>query len=337
MKEQLIKISSHLLTGTSYIIPFVVAGGVLLSLAVMLHGHGEAPQIGYLKDIWDMGSAGFTLFIPVLGGYIAFSIANRPGLAPGMIGSWLAAEYGAGFLGAIVVGFLAGYIVQLLKRIPLSPTYRPMGPIFIYPLGGTFLVSAIVIWLIGQPIALLMSNLNEWLYSIQGLSKLSLGVILGGMTAFDMGGPVNKAATLFAQGQVSSHPYLMGGVGVAICTPPLGMWLATVLSPKRYSDEELIAGRAALAMGLIGITEGAIPFAVSDPLRVIPSIVLGGITGNTLAFQLGVLNHAPWGGWIVLPVVDGRISYVVATLCGALVTATILNLLKQGQPSSSAR
>ena len=319
-------------------IPFVVAGGVLLSMAVMLHGQGEAPQAGYLKDIWDIGVAGFTLFIPVLGGYIAFSIASRPGLAPGMIGSWLAAQYGAGFLGAIVVGFLAGYIVLLLKRIPLSPVYRPIGAIFIYPLGGTFLVSGIVIWFIGHPIASIMTGLNEWLYGLQGVSKLTLGAILGAMTAFDMGGPINKAATLFAQGQVNNHPYLMGGVGVAICTPPLGIWLATVMSPKKYSPEERVAGRAALAMGMIGITEGAIPFAVTDPFRVIPSIVLGGMTGNIIAFELDVLNHAPWGGWIVLPVVDGRIAYIIAIISGMLVTAIALNLLKteryQKQPDN---
>ena len=309
-------------------IPFLVAGGVLLSVSVMLHCQGEEPQGGYLKDIWDMGEAGFTLFIPILGGYIALSIANRPGLAPGMIGSWLAAQYGAGFLGAIVVGFLAGYIVQLLKRIPLNTVYRPIGAIFIYPIVGTFLVSGIVIWFIGQPIAAIMANLNEWLYSLQGASRLTLGAILGAMTAFDMGGPINKAATLFAQGQVNAHPYLMGGVGVAICTPPLGVWLATILAPQKYSPEERVAGRAALAMGMIGITEGAIPFAVADPLRVIPSIVLGSITGNIVAFELNVLNHAPWGGWIVLPVVDGRLSYVIATISGMLVTAIALNLLK---------
>ena len=309
-------------------IPFVVAGGVLLSLAVMLHGKGEPPETGILKDIWDMGAAAFTLFIPVLGGYIAFSIASRPALAPGMIGSWLAAQYGAGFIGAIIVGFLAGYVIQWLKRIPLSPTYRPIGAIFIYPLIGTLIVGGIVIWLIGHPIAFIMQSLNEWLYSLQGVSKLTLGAVLGGMTAFDMGGPVNKAATLFAQSQVGSHPYLMGGVGVAICIPPLGMWMATVLSPNQYSDDEREAGRAALAMGLIGITEGAIPFAVADPLRVIPSLIIGGMAGNMLAFEMEVINNAPWGGWIVLPVVDGRLWYVVATLFGSLVTALCVNLLK---------
>ncbi|UYM15384.1 PTS fructose transporter subunit IIC [Endozoicomonas euniceicola] len=327
-RHELLNLKIHLLTGTSHMIPFIVAGGVLLSLAVMLNGEGAQPEAGFLKDLWDMGAAGFTLFIPILGGYIAWSMASRPGLAPGMIGAWLAESYGGGFLGAIVVGFIAGYIVNLLKRIPLPRAMKPMGAIFIYPLLGTFLTSAVVIWFIGHPIAHLMTTLNECLHNLQGTSKVFMGVILGAMTAFDMGGPVNKVATLFAQTQVKDHPYLMGGVGVAICTPPLGMWLATVLAPLKYSGEEHQAGKAALMMGMIGISEGAIPFAVADPLRVLPAIVLGGITGNIIGFSAGVINNAPWGGWIVLPVVDGRCWYIFATLIGMLVTAITVNLLK---------
>ena len=336
-RHELFNLKTHLLTGTSHMIPFIVAGGVLLSLAVMLNGEGAQPESGFPKDLWDMGVAGFTLFIPILGGYIAWSMASRPGLAPGMIGAWLAESYGGGFLGAIIAGFIAGYIVNLLKRIPLPGTIKPMGAIFIYPLLGTFLTSGIVIWLIGYPIAHLMTSLNDCLYSLEGTSKVFMGAVLGAMTAFDMGGPVNKVATLFAQTQVKDHPYLMGGVGVAICTPPLGMWLATVLAPLKYSGEERQAGKAALMMGMIGISEGAIPFAVADPLRVLPAIVLGGITGNIIGFSAGVLNNAPWGGWIVLPVVDGRYWYVFATLTGMLVTAITVNLLKPAKtPANSS-
>lgn len=174
-----------------------------------------------------------------------------------------------------------------------------------------------------------MESLNLWLQGMAGASKAFLGAILGGMTAFDMGGPVNKVATLFAQTQVGTQPWLMGGVGVAICVPPLGMFLATLLSPKRYTPEEREAGKAAGIMGCIGITEGAIPFAAADPLRVIPAIVLGGIVGNVTAFMLGVLNHAPWGGLIVLPVVDGRLFYLLATIAGSVTTALIVNALKK--------
>ncbi|WP_062267613.1 PTS fructose transporter subunit EIIC [Endozoicomonas arenosclerae] len=329
MKNDLATLKRHLLTGTSHMLPFIVAGGVLLALSVMLNGKGAQPEGVFLTGIWDMGIAGFTLFVPVLGGYIAYSIADRPALAPGMIGAYLANANGTGFLGAIIVGFLAGYIVNQLKRIPLSNKFKAVSTYFILPIGGTFIVSAIVIWGIGQPIAALMEALNGWLSGMGDASKVALGTVLGGMTAFDMGGPINKVATLFAQTQVFEHPELMGGVGVAICVPPLGMFLATLLSKSRYTDEEREAGRAAGLMGMIGITEGAIPFAANDPLRVIPSIVAGGIVGNVIAFQMGVLNHAPWGGWIVLPVVDGRMGYIIATIAGAATTALIVNILKK--------
>lgn len=324
------KIKQHLLYGTSHMIPFIVAGGVLLSLAVMISGQGAVPEHGILKDISDMGIAGLTLFTAVLGGYIAYSIADKPGLAPGMIGSWIAVQqYKTGFLGAIIVGFIAGFIVLQLKKIKLPDSMGSLGSIFIYPLIGTFLTCGVVMWVIGAPISSMMNSMNHWLAGMAGSGKIMLGAILGGMTAFDMGGPVNKVATLFAQTQVDTQPWLMGGVGVAICVPPLGMFLATLFAPKKYSSEEREAGKAAGIMGLIGITEGAIPFAAADPIRVIPSIVVGGIIGNIIAFMMNVINHAPWGGWIVLPVIDGRLGYVIATIIGALSTALLVNFLKK--------
>lgn len=329
-KRNLGRTKEHLLFGTSHMIPFIVAGGVLLSLSVMISGHGAVPTEGVLADIAKMGIAGLTLFTAVLGGYIAYSIADKPGLAPGMIGSWIAVQqYNTGFLGAIVVGFFAGFVVLTLKKIKLPDSMTSLGSIFIYPLLGTFITCAAVMWLIGAPIANAMTSMNEWLASMAGSGKILLGAILGGMTAFDMGGPINKVATLFAQTQVNTQPWLMGGVGIAICTPPLGMALATLLSPKKFKREEREAGKAAGIMGMIGITEGAIPFAAADPARVIPSIVAGGIVGNITGFLFNVLNHAPWGGWIVLPVVDGKFGYIVGTLMGALTTAVIVILLKK--------
>lgn len=329
-KDKLTVFKQHLLFGTSHMIPFIVAGGILLSLAVMISGQGAVPESGVLKDIATMGIAGLTLFTAVLGGYIAYSIADKPGLAPGMIGSWIAVqEYSTGFLGAIIVGFIAGSIVQLLKKIKFPDSMASLGSIFVYPLIGTFLTCSIVMWGIGEPIAAMMEALNAWLASMAGSGKALLGAILGGMTAFDMGGPINKVATLFAQTQVDTQPWLMGGVGIAICVPPLGMALATFLSPKRYKRDEREAGKAAAIMGMIGISEGAIPFAAADPIRVIPAIVAGGIVGNVIGFMMNVINHAPWGGWIVLPVVDGKIGYIIGTIAGALTTAIIVNLLKK--------
>ena len=330
LKGQLNTLKQHLLFGTSHMIPFIVAGGVLLSLSVMMSGKGAVPEAGVLKDMADMGIAGLTLFTAVLGGYIAYSMADKPGLAPGMIGSWIAVQqFHTGFLGAILVGFIAGLIVNQLKRIKLPDSMSSLGSIFIYPLIGTFLVCGIVMWVIGAPIAAMMEGMNHWLSSMAGSGKVMLGAILGGMTAFDMGGPINKVATLFAQTQVNTQPWLMGGVGIAICVPPLGMALATLLSPRRYKKEEREAGKAAAIMGMIGISEGAIPFAAADPVRVIPAIVAGGIVGNVTGFMMHSINHAPWGGWIVLPVVEGKMGYILGTILGALTTALIVNLLKK--------
>ncbi|MGL4589929.1 MAG: PTS fructose transporter subunit EIIC [Mycoplasmatales bacterium] len=329
LKKHLLTVKKHLLTGTSHMIPFIVAGGILFSISVMLNSTPSTPTDGWLADLAQIGLGGLTLFVPVLGGYIAYSIADKPGLAPGMIGAYLANEVGAGFLGGIVAGFIAGVTVYYLKKIKLPISLKSLGSIFLYPLFGTLITGGIVVWVIGEPISLLMENLTAFLSSMTDVGKVPLGAILGGMTAFDMGGPINKVATLFAQTQVSTLPYLMGGVGVAICVPPIGMGLASLVAPKKYNVEEREAGKAALLMGCVGITEGAIPFAANDPIRVIPSIIVGAIAGNVMAFMFGVLNHAPWGGLIVLPVVEGKIWYVASIAVGAIVTALMVNLLKK--------
>lgn len=330
MKEQLRILKKHILTGTSHMIPFIVAGGILFSLAVMLNPEGAAtPETGWLAGLAQIGLGGLTLFIPVLGGYIAYSIADKPGLAPGMIGAYLAREMGAGFLGGMAAGLIAGVVVKELKRIKLPIALKTLGSIFIYPLVGTLVTGGIIVWGIGGPIAALMNGLTAWLSGLGDVGKVPLASILGAMNAFDMGGPINKVATLFAQTQVDTLPYLMGGVGVAICTPPIGMGIATLLAPKKYNAEEKEAGKAAILMGCVGITEGAIPFAANDPLRVIPSLIVGAVAGNIIPFLTGVLNHAPWGGIIVLPVVEGKIWYLVSVLAGGFVTAVMVNLLKR--------
>ncbi|MDV7105146.1 fructose-specific PTS transporter subunit EIIC [Vibrio sp. TH_r3] len=329
-QKKLARLKGHLLFGSSHMIPFIVAGGVLLSLSVMLSGQGAVPDKGILADVAKMGIAGLTLFTTVLAGYIAYSIADKPGLAPGMIGAWIAEnEYNTGFLGAIAVGFFSGFLVLALKKIRLSDNMSSLGSIFIYPLVGTFGTCAAVMWIIGAPIANAMSAINLWLAEIAGSGKILLGIVLGAMTAFDMGGPINKIATLFAQTQVNTQPWLMGGVGIAICTPPLGMALATLISPKKFKKDEREAGKAAGIMGMIGISEGAIPFAASDPTRVLPAVIAGSIVGTITGFMFHALNHAPWGGWIVLPVVDGKIGYIIGTILGTITTALIVILLKK--------
>ncbi|GAK82596.1 PTS system, fructose-specific IIBC component [Vibrio ponticus] len=309
-------------------LPFIVAGGVLLALAVMASGKGAVPADGLLADISNIGIKGLVLFPIILGGFIGYSIADKPALAPAMISSGIMADMGGGFLGCIVAGFIAGGVVFQLKKIPLSPNMTALGAYFIYPLIGTLVSAGIVLWGIGEPIKLFMTSMNEFLASMAGASKVVLGTILGGMTAFDMGGPINKVATLFAQTQVDTQPWLMGGVGIAICTPPLGMALATFLFKKKFTKEEQEAGKAAAIMGSIGISEGAIPFAANDPMRVLPSIVAGGIVGCVFGFLTDILLHAPWGGLITAPVSSNIPMYVVGIALGSLTTALIVGFWK---------
>ncbi|EHJ9993470.1 PTS fructose transporter subunit IIC [Vibrio parahaemolyticus] len=327
-KKLLSTMKGHLLFGTSHMLPFIVAGGVLLALAVMASGKGAVPADGLLADISNIGIKGLVLFPIILGGFIGYSIADKPALAPAMISSGIMADMGGGFLGCIVAGFIAGGVVFQLKKIPLSANMTALGAYFIYPLVGTLISAGIVLWGIGEPIKIFMASMNEFLASMAGASKVVLGTILGGMTAFDMGGPINKVATLFAQTQVDTQPWLMGGVGIAICTPPLGMALATFLFKKKFTKQEQEAGKAAAIMGSIGISEGAIPFAANDPVRVLPSIVAGGIVGCVFGFITDVLLHAPWGGLITAPVSSNIPMYVVGIALGSLTTAVIVGFWK---------
>ncbi|EHP3508240.1 PTS fructose transporter subunit IIC [Vibrio cholerae] len=327
-KKILSTMKGHLLFGTSHMLPFIVAGGVLLALAVMASGKGAVPADGLLADISNIGIKGLVLFPIILGGFIGYSIADKPALAPAMISSGIMADMGGGFLGCIVAGLIAGGVVFQLKKIPLSANMTALGAYFIYPLIGTLISAGIVLWGIGEPIKLFMASMNEFLASMAGASKVVLGTILGGMTAFDMGGPINKVATLFAQTQVDTQPWLMGGVGIAICTPPLGMALATFLFKKKFTKQEQEAGKAAAIMGSIGISEGAIPFAANDPMRVLPSIVAGGIVGCVFGFLTNVLLHAPWGGLITAPVSSNIPMYVVGIALGSLTTALIVGFWK---------
>ncbi|HCH4147759.1 fructose-specific PTS transporter subunit EIIC [Vibrio parahaemolyticus] len=327
-KKLLSTMKGHLLFGTSHMLPFIVAGGVLLALAVMASGKGAVPADGLLADISNIGIKGLVLFPIILGGFIGYSIADKPALAPAMISSGIMADMGGGFLGCIVAGFIAGGVVFQLKKIPLSANMTALGAYFIYPLLGTLISAGIVLWGIGEPIKIFMASMNEFLASMAGASKVVLGTILGGMTAFDMGGPINKVATLFAQTQVDTQPWLMGGVGIAICTPPLGMALATFLFKNKFTKQEQEAGKAAAIMGSIGISEGAIPFAANDPMRVLPSIVAGGIVGCVFGFLTDVLLHAPWGGLITAPVSSNIPMYVVGIALGSLTTAVIVGFWK---------
>ena len=333
MIKSLQKLRQHLLTGVSYAIPFIACGGILIACAIAfapMTGSGPdfstAPR---LKLILDIGTASFMLMLPVLAGYISYSIAGKPGLLPGFLGGYLSGQVRAGFLGAILAGLVAGYVVEALKKVSVSRYLRPIMPILVIPILAGGLVGVLMIKVLGVPIALLMDHANRTLLSMSTGNDVVLALILGAMIAFDMGGPVNKTAFFFGAAMIREGNYLiMGACAAAICTPPLGVGLATLLRKSLWTEEEREAGLAAIAMGLIGITEGAIPFAAADPVRVIPSIVAGSAVAAAIAMVGRVGDHAPHGGPIVLPVVDHRMAYVAAIVLGPLVTAILIVLLK---------
>ena len=334
MIDALQKLRQHLLTGVSYAIPFIACGGIMIAFGIafvpMTPAGPDFSHAPVLKLILDIGTASFALLMPVLAGYIAYAIAGRPGLVPGFIGGALSGEIKAGFLGALLIGLIAGWIVNLIKRVPVSKYLKPIMPILIIPIVSSSLVGVLMLKVLGIPIAHLMVALGDWLRVMNAGSAVLLALILGAMIAFDMGGPVNKTAFFFGAAMIKEGQFaVMGACAAAICTPPLGMGLATLLDRRLWGEEHKEAGIAALAMGMIGITEGAIPFAAADPLRVIPCIMVGSMTAAVIAMLGGVGDHAPHGGPIVLPVVDHRLIYVVAIIAGTIVTALAINALKR--------
>jgi fructose-specific phosphotransferase system IIC component len=333
MLELLTNLRKHLLTGVSFAIPFIACGGMLIAFAIAFAPMTPAgPDFSHtprLKLLWDIGTLSLTLMLPVLAGYISYSIAGKPGLLPGFLGGYLSAEIQAGFLGAMLVGLLAGYLVEALKKVPVSKHLRPIMPILVIPIVSGALIGVLMIKVLGGPIALLMEHGTSALRSMSTGNNVVLALLLGAMIAFDMGGPVNKTAFFFGAAMIREGNYqVMGACAAAICTPPLGMGLATLLRKNLWSTEEREAGLAGIVMGLIGITEGAIPFAAADPLRVIPTIMAGSAVAAVVAMVGRVGDHAPHGGPIVLPVVDHRLMYVFAILTGTLVTAILTVLLK---------
>ena len=330
--EFLHQIRQHLLTGVSFAIPFIACGGILIAVAIAFAMTPSGPDFSHaprLKLVLDIGTAAFTLMLPVLSGYIAYSVAGKPALVSGFIGGYLSGQIKAGFLGAMLSGLLAGYAVELLKKIPVPKYLRPVMPILVIPIASGALIGVLMLKVLGTPIALLMQNANHLLQSMSTGNSVVLALVLGSMIAFDMGGPINKTAFFFGAAMISQGNYqIMGACAAAICTPPLGMGLATLLRKKLWSTEEREAGSAAIAMGMIGITEGAIPFAAADPVRVIPSIMIGSAVAAVVAMVNRVGDPAPHGGPIVLVGVNHRIAYVVAIVTGTIVTALTVNVLK---------
>lgn len=334
----------HLMNGVSYMVPFIVIGGLLIAIALTIGGVKTPgglviPEDSIWKNIQDIGSAAFTFMVPILAGFIAMSIADRPGLAPGIVGGFIAAngslygsEAGAGFIGGIIAGFLAGYVALGIRKIKVGRALQPIMPIIIIPVLSSLIVGLIFIFFIGSPIAQLFEVLTGWLAGMQGTSSILLALILGAMISFDMGGPVNKVAFLFGSAMIGEGNYeIMGPIAVAICIPPIGMGLAAMISKRKFASAEREAGKATFTMGLFGITEGAIPFAAQDPLRVIPSIMAGSMVGSVIAMLGNVGDRVAHGGPVVavLGAVDHVVMFFIAVIVGSAVTVAMVSLLKR--------
>lgn len=327
----------HLMNGVSYMLPFVVGGGILIALSFAFGIHAANPDSESYNPFAEAlsvigGGSAFALMIPIFAGFIAYSIADRPGFAPGAVGGMMAAQGGAGFLGGLIAGFLAGYLVNGLKKLfsRLPEQFEGLKPVLLYPLFGILLTGLIMFFLINDPVQALNTAVKNWLRGMGQINAVLLGMILGGMMAVDMGGPINKAAyttgiALISAGIYAPQAAIMAGGMV----PPLGMALATTFSKKKFTRQEREAGKTAYIMGASFITEGAIPFAAQDPFRVIPASVAGAAVAGALSMAFDCALRAPHGGIFVILFVDHALLYLLAIFLGAIVTAALTIGLKK--------
>jgi len=327
----------HLLTGVSFMLPMVVAGGLLIALSFVF-GIEAYKEPGTLPAALMQigGEAAFKLMVPLLAGYIAWSIADRPGLAPGMIGGLLASTLGAGFIGGIVAGFLAGYSAKAIARwVRLPSSLDALKPILIIPLLASLFTGLVMIYVVGQPVAAMLAGLTHFLDSMGTTNAVLLGLLLGGMMCVDLGGPINKAAYAFSVGLLASSSYApMAATMAAGMVPPIGLGIATFLARRKFAQSEREAGKAALALGLCFISEGAIPFAAKDPLRVIPASIAGGALTGALSMYFGCKLMAPHGGLFVLLIpnaINHALLYLLAIVAGSLLTAVVYALIKKSE------
>ena len=327
-------IYKHLMTGVSHMLPLVVAGGLLVAIAFVVGI--EAFRAGSMggglpKARMDIGGgAAFHLMIAVFAGYVAFSIADRPGLAVGLTGGMLASSAGAGILGGIISGFLAGYVVKFLNDIiKLPASMQSLKPILILPLFGTAIVGLAMVYLINPPVAQIMEALSTWLKQMGDVNAVVLGIIIGTMMCVDMGGPVNKAAYAFSVGMIASNVLTpMAAAMAAGMVPPIGMAIATWLARNKFSVSERDAGKSSFVLGLCFISEGALPFVAADPVRVIISSIIGGATAGAISMALAIELNAPHGGLFVIPLVSQPLIYLAAIGVGSLITGVLYALIK---------
>ncbi len=325
-------------TGVSYFLPAVVVGGVFLAAALATGDAGEGGMSvtsPFFANLLAIGSAGFAMMIPMLSGYIAYSLAGKPALAPGMIAGYIANNpigennVSTGFLGAMIVGILTGYIVKWMKTWKVSPTVKSIMPVLIVPMFSTFVVCMGYIYILANPLGYMMTGLTSMLSNLSGGSALLLGLVIGGMTAVDMGGPINKTASAFTMALMAEGMFGPNGAfRIAVAIPPLAMAVSTFISRRKYTTDEKQLGVTAGFMGLIGITEGAIPFAVKDIKRVLPAIIIGSAVGAGLGMLHGVECFVPHGGLIVIAAVNNPMWYAVDMFIGVAVAVAILHFTK---------
>lgn len=339
------QIYKHLMNGVSHMLPFVVGGGILIAIAFLIDGFSvdlnslPADQRANFGTITQgaalfkgIGGTAFGFMLPILAGFIAMSIADRPGLAVGFVGGSIAANGTSGFLGALVAGFVAGYIVNLLKKIfsKLPESLDGVKPVLLYPLLGIFLIGVIMQFVVEPPIGALNTAINNGLNGLNGASAVVLGVLLGGMMSVDMGGPVNKAAYVFGTASIAAGNYnIMAAVMIGGMVPPIAIALATIFFKNKFTAEERKAGPTNFIMGLSFITEGAIPFAASDPLHVLPACVVGSAVAGGLSMAFGCTLMAPHGGIFVVPTIGNLLMYLVALVIGSFIACGLLGLLKK--------
>lgn len=339
------QIYKHLMNGVSHMLPFVVGGGILIAIAFLIDGFSvdlnslpadQRANFGTITQAAAMfkgiGGTAFGFMLPILAGFIAMSIADRPGLAVGFVGGSIAANGTSGFLGALVAGFVAGYIVLLLKKVfsKLPESLDGMKPVLLYPLLGIFLVGVIMQFVVEPPIGALNTAINNGLNGLNGASAVVLGVLLGGMMSVDMGGPVNKAAYVFGTASIAAGNYnIMAAVMIGGMVPPIAIALATIFFKNKFTAEERKAGPTNFIMGLSFITEGAIPFAASDPLHVLPACAVGSAVAGGLSMAFGCTLMAPHGGIFVVPTIGNPLMYLVALVIGSFIACGLLGLLKK--------
>nr|WP_277605444.1 PTS fructose transporter subunit IIC [Glycomyces sp. L485] len=340
------------MTGVSYMLPFVAAGGILIALAFVIGGAEVATkvsggefegityeaitdptqilgEVGLAGLLFYVGGVAFGMLVPILAGFIAYGMADRMGIAPGIVGGLIAATIGAGFLGGLVAGLLAGAVVMALKLIKANQAFSGIMRIVIIPLISVFVVAFIMLVLVGRPIVAATEGLTNWLDGLSGANAILLGLLLGAMMGFDLGGPVNKVAYVFAVGALASDNFtIMAAVMAAGMVPPLGLALASVVRPKLFTPGERQAGKAAWLLGASFITEGAIPFAAADPLRIIPSTMAGGAAAGAVSMAFEATLRAPHGGIWVIGLIGNKVGFIVALLIGTAVTCAVAIALK---------